>query len=983
MAALCAMAVHAQPLVTPFTFVIPSNDSTATQWLPSVPIDNINAMGFLRTLPDGHLGYDDGARARFVGAGVIVTGCFPDSAAATATAAHLHKLGVTMVRFDYFDYHNYDAASTLAPGTRSDTLSASQMKRLDWFLFQLKRNGIRAHFVLKSRNGPRRDDGVPGWDSTYNYGQYLQHFSEPMQGMQKRHLTKLFTHMNPYTGMRYADDPVIALLTVTDQYTVYDNWVNDRLNQRASYLSFQHSRLLDTLFNNFLRARYGNTNGMRSLYWEGSHTVGPNVVKNPGFESFTDNWDLVVGEGAQASAVIVQGPGVAPGGGTSSMRVAIRKVDGNEGRIYMQQIGVPLKKNSIYRLQFRAKTDSAAGRPLRLALIRGSAPNDNLGLNQTVTLSTTWTTFDFTFRALGTDTLATIMRLYMGRQMGDVFLDEFSVTETGREGLAAGEALETYSVARAKFRDVATISLRRMYDQVDFYDSLARAYHTGMRNHLRSLGVKAPIAGVNSSAASADSWTQKDFDFTSETSQWDFTSTRTGLPSSDSTWVIRNYSVLRYRDQKIPEYSRNAMAGKPFIAESYLHVFPNSHRSESMLFMPAYASLHDWDGMYLYAYSERNTEMGDRRRVFKDDYSSFMADPSICALLPQVSAAMRNGWIAPAQRMVHIQHDVADLRYLPITYSSRGFYNIEGTLQSVANLVSAIRVDSFNASRHYTGDDYYVTIPSDDNIQSDTRQITLDITKGVMQLNAPRIQGAAGALNGTSSVKTDNLSVSWIAGGANVTYLWSTLDGQVLDSARRSLLTVTTRALNTGAIWQFGDSSLGKNWGTAPIQMEGVRLGLNFTTAADSLLLWPLDTVGMPTGRTIVATRNTSGTWRVTLDVAAEATPWYGVQQVFKKQDTNTTGVRVSELAASIGNAYPNPATELASVDVVAPEGGLQLSAEVVNMLGDRVATVAEHWAPAGAGTLDIDLRDVPNGTYLCRVRMGTQLVIRRLVVRR
>ncbi|MBS1911976.1 MAG: carbohydrate binding domain-containing protein [Bacteroidetes bacterium] len=986
MLAGCTAAItvaNAQPLVDSFPFTIPSYDSTYSDWLPAMPVQDVDSLGFLHTSPDGHLAWADGSRARFVGANLIASACFPDSATAILAAGHMRKLGINMVRFVYFDYHNSDGATTLAPGNRSDSLSPSQMKRLDWFLYQLRRNGIHVHFVLKARNGPRRDDGVPGWDSTYNYGQYITYFSEPMQAMQRRYMAKLFTHLNPYTAKRYADDPEIALVTITDQNSIYDAWINDRLNQRAGYLSFYHSRLLDTLFTGFLVRRHGTTANLKAAYWEGSHTLGPNTVKNPGFESFTDNWNLNVGEGAQASPVIIQGPEVAPGQGTSSLRVVVRKVNGTESRLYLDQQGVAVHRNGVYHLQFRAKTDSASGRQIHIVLMRGSAPNDNFGLNELPMLTNAWQTFDFTFRSLGTDSIGAILRLYLGKQMGDVFLDGFVLEETGRDGLLAGEALENATVSRAKFRDAAKLVLARMYDQVDFYDSLGRAYYRTMRDHLRSLGVKAMIAGTNNSGASADSWIESEYDFTSETAQWDFNGARPGSSYSDSTWVIRNYSVLNYRDQKIPEFSRNAMVGKPFIAESYLHVYPNAHRPEMMLFFPSYASLHDWDGAYFYCYSDRSAEMGDRRRFIKDDFTSFIGDPSICALLPQVSAALRNGWIAPAQRTVKIQFDAADTRYLPVTYSSRGgSYNIEGTFQNVANLVSAVRADSFNASRHYTADDYYVTIPSDDNVQSDTREITLDITKGILQLNTPHVQGGAGAINATSAIRTDNLGVSWIDGGRNVAYLWTPLDGNRLDSARRSLLTITTRALNAGAVWQYGDSSLGKNWGAAPILMESAKLGINFYTAADSVVLYPLDSLGRTTGRAIPTVLNSNGSFRATLDLRAEGTPWFGVESFFGSH--GTTGVPLHrDGSASVGEAIPTPASDAVVVEIVTPPNGARVGARLCDMLGRVARTVPEHDAVGGRSHVELDLRGIPGGSYVCVITINGMPVARRVVVER
>jgi len=979
--ALLPVVLRAQALVNPFTFVIPSYDSTSSAWLPSMPIDDVEGRGWLRSSGDGHLEWSDGTRARFVGAGLIGSACFPDSLGAIAMAGHLRKLGVNMVRFNNFDYHNNDGASTLAPGTRSDTLSPAQMKKLDWLLYQLKRNGIHAHFVLKSRNGPRREDGVPGWDSTYNNGQYITYISAPYQRMQQRYLTKLFTHVNPYTGRRYADDPVIALLTINDQNSLYDRWVGDRLHQAANVLSYGHARLLDTLYTDFLRRRHGSTAALRSAYREGIATAGPNRIKNPGFEEFTDNWTLQVGEGAQASPVIVQGADVAAGEGKNSLRIAVRKVNGTESRIYLEQRGFPSRRDGIYQMTFKGKTDSAAGRVLRVA--------SNFGLDTTVTLTTSWQSFSVVFRATLTDSLATYLRFYAGKVMGDVFLDGIGIRETGRDGLAANESLESYSIYRGKFREVPKMSLRRMYDQVDFYDSLARSYYRTMRDHLRSLGVHAMIAGTNSnnSTASADTWIQSEFEFTSETAQWDYTGTRAGSPGGDSTWVMRNYSVLKSKDYKIPEFAQNAIMGKPFIAESYLHIFPNAHRSESMLFFPAYAALHDWDGAYFHCYAERSSEIADRRRVFQGDYSSFIADPSICALMPQVSLMLRNGWIAPAERTLKIQHDLNELRSLPLTYygTNANTFRTDGALNNVINLVGGVRIDSFAAARHYTANDYYVTIPNDDNIASDTRQIMLDLTKGILQLNAPRVQGASGALGNASAIRTDGLSVSWIDGAAHITYLWTPLDTLPLDSTRRSLLTISTRALNSGAIWQFGDSSIGKNWGTAPTQMESVKLGINFTTAADSVAIHPLDSTGQPTGRTIAGTRATNGSWRVTLDLAEEKTPWFGVEQIF---DTATIENPLSVPAAGegsvlIGEIQPNPGTGRSSVRIVVPPGGAAVSATVVDMLGRTVATVPEHRAVAGQSMLALELRDLAAGSYICLINVGETTVARHLVVRR
>ncbi len=125
--------------------------------------------------------------------------------------------------------------------------------------------------------------------------------------MQQDYITKFLGHINPHTKLSYAADPGVALITVSDLTSIFDQWLNDRLNQRNNTMSFHHSRQLDTLFNRYLLAKYGSTTAIKNAWFEGSKTDGQNTIKNNGFESFTDNWLLTVGEGAQGSAVIVQG----------------------------------------------------------------------------------------------------------------------------------------------------------------------------------------------------------------------------------------------------------------------------------------------------------------------------------------------------------------------------------------------------------------------------------------------------------------------------------------------------------------------------------------------------------------------------------------------------------------------------------------------------------------------------------------------------
>jgi hypothetical protein len=963
---------------------MPTDDSVRSEWLPQAPVEIAGSHGFLKASDNGHLEFTDGTPVRFTGTGMLFKSCFPDSLTAIATAKRLRKLGINMVRFDYMDYNYYEPYSTIATGTRSDTLSPSQMRRLDFFIYQLKQQGIYTHFVLKSLNTPRAGDGVAGWDSVYFYGQPLAPFSRSIQEMQRRYMTAFFNHVNPFTKLKYVDDAAVALVTVADRNSTWYNWLVNYLSAKPAVLSYQHSRMIDTLFTDYLRRKYTSTAALKTAWWEGTKTPGPNIISNPGFESFTSNWNLIGGEGTTVNNAIIQGTDVPPGEGNNSLHVVIDRTTGTEGSIYLYQTGMPIRQNHIYRFVFKAKTDTAAGRPLRIIIAQG-AGGYGFGLDTTVMLTTAWQTYSTIFRAIAADSINTALYLFAGAGTGDLFLDGFMLQETGREGLKPEESLENYNVARAPFTAVAKYPRQRIIDQGQFYDSIARNYYRTMRAHLQSLGVRVPIAGTNFTYSAADSWVQSENDFTSNGAYWDSYAARAGTPYSDSIWVMSGVSVLNYRNQKIPELNRGAIAGKPFIADAYAHVYPNPHRSEMMLFYPAYAMLQDWDGAYFYTYNDGVNDTLSRRSITKGDYWSIESDPSLCALLPQVSAMIRNHWVAPAQRLLKIQHDEAEMRALPFTYYSTNYntYNIDfsdgSTLDDAVSMVSRIRLDSFNATRHYTGNDYYSSVPENDNIASDTREIVRDAIKGVMTLNTPMVQGGSGAISTVSSLRTDELRVGWIDGGKHITWLWSTLDTTSLKKAERSLLTVTTRALNSNTIWHFGDSSIGKTWGGAPVEMEGVKLGVNFYTDADSLFIYPLDTTGLPTGKQITAAKMVDS-WRVTLDLAAERTPWFGVRQLFLP-----TGLGVDEtksMAAGVGQFYPNPARDEAVIEVATPDGGAHISAKVIDVMG-RVVASLEAEAQPGRALLPLDTRGLANGSYTCTITMAGKSFARRFIVSR
>ncbi|GAA4352157.1 hypothetical protein GCM10023185_11550 [Hymenobacter saemangeumensis] len=84
-------------------------------------------------------------------------------------------------------------------------------------------------------------------------------------------------------------------------------------------------------------------------------------------------------------------------------------------------------------------------------------------------------------------------------------------------------------------------------------------------------------------------------------------------------------------------------------------------------------------------------------------------------------------------------------------------------------------------------------------------------------------------------------------------------------------------------------------------------------------------------------------------------------------------------LAAAV-QLYPNPARERCTIEVPAVAGARQVQATLLNSLGQRVRAQAAALTATGA-QLSLDLHGLASGVYTLQLRVGSELVTRRLIV--
>lgn len=214
--------------------------------------------GFLRNR-DGELVFEDGTQIRFFGVNCTGEGAMPDKDAARATAERLATAGVNMVRLHNPDGRRPNGRSLVDySGGDSQRLSEDGFDHLDYFISELKKRGIYIHIDLFVSRA-----FLPGDDLDYpddvNYGALKQLFifNGRLKELHKKFIAGYLTHVNPYTGLAYKDDPAVAVVQVMNENSIYSIPNSPGATEDDRYATLpNYYKELDQRFNAWLIGKY-------------------------------------------------------------------------------------------------------------------------------------------------------------------------------------------------------------------------------------------------------------------------------------------------------------------------------------------------------------------------------------------------------------------------------------------------------------------------------------------------------------------------------------------------------------------------------------------------------------------------------------------------------------------------------------------------------------------------------------------------------
>ena len=168
--------------------------------------------------------FEDGTKVKFFGTNFNGAGCFPEQDYAKALSRRLAKIGINLVRMHQLDseWHTPNIfAFTKGKRVTEAHLDPESIDRLDYLIKCLKDEGIYVYMDMFTYRKFRSEEGVENARALADAAKPYSCYNRKLISLQKEFSTEFWTHKNPYTGLRYCDEPAIVLAEITNENDLF------------------------------------------------------------------------------------------------------------------------------------------------------------------------------------------------------------------------------------------------------------------------------------------------------------------------------------------------------------------------------------------------------------------------------------------------------------------------------------------------------------------------------------------------------------------------------------------------------------------------------------------------------------------------------------------------------------------------------------------------------------------------------------------
>jgi hypothetical protein len=877
-----------------FSFHMPYDDSTTVNFLPKFPQKSITEKSYVSTDSSGNF-IVKGEPYRFFGVNLTTRGAFPTKEDAPYIAGRMRKFGINLVRFHHIDnpwsngslFHNIE-------GTRD--FNQNLLDRLDYFISQLKENGIYVNMNLNVSRTFEEQDGVVHADSLHRYGKGVTQFDTTLIRLQKEYAKKLLGHVNPYTGIPLAEDPVLAMVETINENSLFRLWYSGDLKpyKKGGKLPVYYNNELDSLWNGYLAERYDSTEDLRAS-WNENIIRGDTIYKEDFEKGLPDDWTLELHERARGSVFIT--PDAASRDSAALVKVA--NLSSESWHCMFKQTGNSISKDSTYEVIIKAKAEHPSS--IRINVMRDISPwTYYTGHN--INLDTVYSKYKVSFKA--PENNKDHLRIsFTFRDTGKFYFDGMVFKRQSKYGIKENESLEKQNIGRIARDEIMTFTKARVKDMMRFYSKVQKDFLIEMKSLLKdTLGVKAPVTGTNMYSGPEDLYVQNTMDYIDNHSYWDHPSFP-GKPWSPTDWYISNTPMLTSNSGTIEElFSGFIVKNKPYTVSEYNHAFPNQYQSEMLPLIISYLSYNDADALMLFTYSSS----WNWSQNMIDGYFDTHRNSSLMANYPLYSYVFRNNLINASGEVSEIHYNLDKILEMP--YISDKWW--ETHVPYDKNLAYTRRMEVVFDNPD-TATFNHLPPVKESPYTLNNGQIYWD-KKGIFKINTRRFTSICGYLDQFPSTATDHLILE--SGSEFGAVNWLSLTDSSLQKTKRSVLSLASNMMNTGMKWD-GTTTVHNNWGKSPALIDPLNLELKLKTSHPALIVYPMDEFAEITENkadTLIA--DDEGYVTLNLDQQVDKTLWYGIKGTQINRDTTNVDDTVTSAFREPGKlplkTYPNPASE-------------------------------------------------------------------------
>ncbi len=846
-------------------FVLPFDDASSGVTNLGELLNHFPAgkFGAIKVNAQGHFVAGD-ERIRFLGVNITSSSTMTSKANAEKVARRLAKFGVNLVRFHHMDNHFGDKTIINYAAGTSRTLDAENLDRLDYFIYQLKLNGIYTNLNLLNSRGFSAADGLPaeisqlGWKQAHVIG----YVNEPFRALEKEYASLLITHKNPYTNLTYAEDPAVAFVEINNENGIFQQYFDGAIDDWPQVFGAQ----LNRKWNDWLATRYATNAALESAWGAIDEPLGAEKLADTGFANGIVSWYLGQFDGAKATATSGSFDG------RSGVQIKVTQTGSASWNVQLNQGNQAIAKGQLYTLGFWAKADT--GRTLGVELGQNYEPWATLE-SRNYALTTEWRYFETQFIATQNDANVRVNFTGFGNQLATVYLANVSFKPGGVIGkLPAGESIAANNISNNLRAEGYT--LKRSKDWAAFLRDVEAAYWADMNAHIKTtLGFSGLVTGtaIMNTPPSA----QSQFDFADAHAYWQHPE----FPVGDwdpVNWTVENQSMVNTFNNTLSSLSKQRIHGLPFTISEYQHSTPNSYGSEGPLLVAAYGALQDWDGIMMFAYD--SAENDNWAAGFFNDFFSMNAHPTKMANMLIAANMFRRGDVAAAQTQLLMNFDPAT--ELDILASKGSIWNIaNGSHLNVPNEIPLTKRFALDVRTSPQGQQTPPVATNATKLVADTGELmwNLDIAdQGLVTVNTAKTKSVVGFISNRKQ-HLGNVAINVATTARNwATVSLTAVSGSFADTnaAARILVVATGDAENTNMQWKnAAKNSVGTQWGTSPTLVEVIPVIIDLPYSSARTKAWVLDETGQRKVELPVV--DNVGKAQLILD-GATASLWYEIE---------------------------------------------------------------------------------------------------------